>query len=211
MKRLIAVALSSCCALSLTPLAHASIILNLMGSSPVAVPGGYDYIYQATLSQDEQMDTSVQPVFFTIYGFGNATLVSNNLLTPSNWSFQLNVHQTTFAEGVTPSNTAFDDVRATYSGPVVSGLAPGTSIGNLGTFTLFTTDTGPYAIFNNDQDAQLEKYAPGSPTNDTPTSNLAAIAIPTNGRAVPEPASMAILGCAVVALGMTRRRKSRQV
>ena len=78
---------------------------------------------------------------------------------------------------------------------------------NLGTVTFFTTYTGAYQIFNNDQDAQLEKYAPGTPTNDTITSNLAAVAIPTQPSPVPEPLSVAILGTGLLSLGIMRRAK----
>jgi hypothetical protein len=185
--------------------AHASVILDL--DSRTAVTGGFDYVYSVTLSQDEQLDPSVQPVFFTLYDFGPAMLIATTGMMSTNWSFALNTNQSTPAEGVIPDNvSSFADVRATYTGPDVLPTSVGTGLDNLGTFTLFTAFTGPFAIFNNDQDAQLEKFAPGTPTNDTETSNLAAVAIPTAAH-VPEPASLLLLGGALCAVGLFRRRR----
>jgi hypothetical protein len=149
--------------------------------------------------------------FFTIYDFGPATLVSSmgtGTFASSNWSFLLNSNLTTTAEGITPSNDpTVADVRATYSGPVVTGSG---TIGNLGTFTLFTTYTGPFAVQNNKQDAQAVKYAPGEPTNDTPVSNLAAIATPTfvPVMSVPEPGTLALMTAGVLGVAFVRRSRA---
>lgn len=196
---------TAACVLAATPLvgAHASVILSLVSEAPTT--GGYDYTYGATLSQDEQLDTSVQPVFFTIYDFGTAALQGTTGTLSSDWTFQLDTPQLTPAEGTAPNNnTSIDAIRATYSGPVETGPDLGTGQDNLGTFTLFTTVSGSYSIENNVQDAQLEKYAPGSSANDTPTSNLAALAIPTPAP-VPEPAPLAVIGCALLGLAAVRR------
>lgn len=204
MRKQLLVSALAFCAASWMP-AHASVILDL--NSRTAVAGGFDYVYSVTLSQDEQLDPSVQPVFFTLYDFGPASLVATSGKMSTDWSFALNTKETTSAEGVVPNNVAsFADVRATYTGPDVKPTSVGTGMDNLGTFTLFTAFTGPFAIFNNDQDAQLEKFAPNTPTDDTATSNLAAVGIPSAAHA-PEPSSLLLLGGALCAVGMFRRRR----
>ena len=173
--------------------ARASVIVSL--SSTTAVTGGTDYIYQVTLSQDEQLNTSVQQAFFDLYDFGAAKLVSETGdLANGDWTFS-NPYLTAaqYAEGVNPvNNPAIADLRFVYSGPIVTGPNLGTAAGNLGTFTVFTTSTGGYSVHNNAQDAQLAKYAPGDSSNNTPSSNIDAIATP-NAPVVPEPASLALL------------------
>jgi hypothetical protein len=190
-----------------SPSADASIITALV--SRTAVAGGLDYTYGATLSQDQQLDPTVSPVFFTLYDFGPTTLDGTTGALSTNWSFALNANQPTPATGTAPhNNPATDDVRATYSGPSTTGPSLGTGLSNLGTFTLFTTLTGPFAIVPLDQDAQLQKFAPGSPTDDTQTANLAAVAVPTPGTAISEPASIVVLGIGLLGLGLLRRKQS---
>jgi hypothetical protein len=160
------------------PPADASIIAAFLDRTAVA--GGFDYTYGATLSQDEQLDVSVSPVFFTLYDFGSTTLDGTTGTLSTNWSLALNANQPTPAAGTAPNNNpAIGDVRATYSGPVITGPTLGTDLNNLGTFTLFTRLTGPFVIVPQGQDAQLQKFAPGSPSDDTQTANLAAVAMPT--------------------------------
>jgi hypothetical protein len=173
------------------------------------VAGGFDYTYNATLSGDEQLDPTVSADFFTIYDFGQATLAgTTGFLASAGWSSLLNTNIATPAQAETPNNvSSIDDVRFTYTGAAITGsfLDKGAA-GNLGTFTLFTTNTGPEAIFLNDQDAQLQKYAPGTVTNDTTDANIASVAVPTNGRAIPEPASLALLGIGTIGFAFIRRR-----
>ncbi len=190
--------------------AQASIIISLVGN-PVAVTGGFDYTYSATLSSDEEINPSTSAVFFTLYDFGAGSLKSDNLVNAGSWTFALNKNLTTYAQAEAPNNNAsIDDVRATYTGATTNGAALGGQAGDLGTFTLFTKSTGPYAIFADDQDAQLQKYAPGTATNDTEASNIDSVAVPTLGRAVgvPEPASLTLLGAGLVGLVMKRRRRT---
>ncbi len=190
--------------------AQASIIISLVGN-PVTVTGGFDYTYNATLSSDEQMSPSTSAVFFTLYDFGAGSLVANNLVNASGWSFALNTNFTTYAQAELPNNNAsIDDVRATYTGAATNGTTLGGLAGDLGTFTLFTASTGPYAIFADDQDAQLQKYSPGSPTNNTEASNIDSVAVPTLGRvtSVPEPASLTLLGAGLVGMAVKRRRRA---
>ena len=66
--------------------AEASIIISLVGNPTAATvigQSGFDYTYSATLSSDEELDKSVNPVFFTVYDFGAATLVTTNMPLPS--------------------------------------------------------------------------------------------------------------------------------
>src|SRR4029077_20769463 len=76
-----------------SPPADASIITSLV--SRTAVAGGFDYTYGATLSQDQQLDPSVSPVFFTVYDFGTTTLDGTTGALSTNWSFALNANQPT--------------------------------------------------------------------------------------------------------------------
>ncbi len=190
--------------------AQASIIISLVGN-PVAVTGGFDYVYSATLSSDEQINPATSSVFFSLYDFGKGSLVADNLVNASSWTFALNSNLTTYAQAELPNNNAsIADVRATYTGAAVNGTALGAQSGDLGTFTLFTTSTGPFAIFNDDQDAQLQKYSPGTPTNNTEASNIDSVAVPTLGRVVgvPEPASLTLLGAGLVGMAIKRRRRT---
>jgi hypothetical protein len=191
-----------CASLAAVP-ARASIIVTLENTT--AANGGMDYTYAVTLSQDEQLNNSVQQAFFDIYNFGAASLVSETGdMNSGSWAFSnVIVPSSSYAEGTTPAdNKNTLDIRFVYSGPVVTGPSLGTADGNLGTFTVFTTYTGSYSVHNNVQDAQLVKFAPGQVSNNTPTSNLAAAATPDAPAAVPEPASLAMLAGSLVAGGI---------
>jgi hypothetical protein len=200
--------LAALCAASFATQAKASLVVTLIGN-PVAVTGGMDYTYSVTLSADEQLNNTVQSTFFSLYDFGAAKFVGDTgfLATSKAWTFATNANLTTSAQGILPMNDpSILDVRATYTGPIALPTQFSAMAGNLGTFTLFTTDTGAFKIFQNDQDGQLAKYAPGQPTNDTLSSNLNALAEPQGARAIPEPATIGLLGAGLLGLTLARRR-----
>ena len=180
--------------------ARASIIVTL--DSTAKVTGGVDYTYGVNLSNDEQLNNSVQSTFFDLYNFGVAKFVSaTGDMGNGDWAFSNTyLNSSSYAEGVNPVNNAsIADIRFVYSGPIVTGPQLGNGADNLGTFTVFTTYTGAYSIHNNTQDAQLAKYAPGQVSNNTPSSNIDAVAVP-NAPAVPEPASLAMLATGIAGL-----------
>jgi hypothetical protein len=185
--------------------ANASLIVTLVSATPVS--GGTDYTYNLTLSSDEQLDPSVSPVFFTLYDFGQATMVGETgFLANGEWSFVCDQIFTTYAMATQPNaNPGLDGMRAIFNGPETLPTSFGTNEGNLGTFTIFTTATDGYSAVPYDQDAQLEKYTSDPGTNDTPTSNLSTVDVPN----VPEPATLGVFGVGLLGFTLMRRKLGR--
>jgi hypothetical protein len=170
--------------------ANATITPILDAGNPTADGGNFLWTYSIDLSTDEQLAPSNS--FFTIYDF--VGYVAGSVTAPNaNWTATVQLVGTT-PSGVLPTDSAsLENLVFTYVGPVSAGPQA------IDGFSAISTDstTNPNGTFS---------YQAQKTSNLTaPDQGLGPIDVPAT--ATPEPASVGLLGGALLGLAVLSRRK----
>ena len=187
----------------LSGVANAGIIYNLTGVTPNG--SNFDWKYNAQLSADQQLATSATD-FAVVYDFLNVlgasvSNVASGLTIATSDVILENLTSTQPTLQNVPDSASFQNVRVVIHGTLIP-----TALTVIYTLDILTPDgnRGNFVY----QSGQAEKYVLGDPTNGTASGNTVQIEGPAaNVSSTPEPATMALLGSALIGLGLIGRKR----